>query len=451
METMDLTTVTTDGIETALTDLENQIGARRHLQMRLLTELDQRQAPMWDGSRNLAEWATARMDLTPETALRLTQTAVRLQDQPALAEELKEGTVSFDRVVEESRLVTAGADPELVAGSRGWDLAGLRRMTARQRRIARQDEQRTFQDRSIKLQPTLDQTYYKVWGGLPGVDGRTLEQALLQRADQFPSMPDGKRCPRNQRFADALVAIAQDSLDGNQTEGTSTTPLVSIFIDSQLAASTGGEAGVEIDIGSRIGPLTLEEILCGGSVEILTTGPDGTPLSVGPTARTIPPKLKRFILHRDRGACTADGCQSRYRLQPHHITPRSQGGTQQPDNLTSLCNRSSFLRRCLPYQQGRRKVERAITTTSSSTATATASTPTAHPNAADSSDPTAMTLPRPAVFRTHRGRQPNPTAQARMVSTPRRPAGRRLDSDLKGIQSAFSPDHRKRCPFSSPR
>ena len=33
----------------------------------------------------------------------------------------------------------------------------------------------------------------------------------------------------------------------------------------------------------------------------------------------------------------ADGCRSRYRLQPHHITPRSQGGTHHPSNLTTLC------------------------------------------------------------------------------------------------------------------
>jgi len=92
-----------------------------------------------------------------------------------------------------------------------------------------------------------------------------------------------------------------------------------------------------IDTGPRVGPLTLEQILCDGAVEILTNAEDGQPLTLGPTTRTIPPKLRRFILHRDGGACTADGCQSRYRLQPHHIQPRSQGGSHHPDNLTTLC------------------------------------------------------------------------------------------------------------------
>ena len=336
MNTVDIGLVTTDRLETALVDLEAQIAARRHLQMKLLDEVDLRQVASMDGARNLAEWVAARMDVAPETAQKLTQTGGRLQDQPDLAEQLADGVVSFDRVVEESRLVAVGADPDLVARSRGWDLAGLRRMSARHQRLTRPSEQQTFAQRSIMLQPSLDETFYKIWGGLPGTDGKTLEQALNLRTDQFPPMPDRKRCPRNQRFADALVSIAQDSLDGTNPGGTST-PLVSIFVDADLAARTNGEAGASIDTGPRIGPLSLEEILRDGSVELLMTAEDGTPLRVGPTGRTIPPKLRRFILHRDRGACTADGCRSRYRLQPHHIKPRSKGGSHDPDNLTTLC------------------------------------------------------------------------------------------------------------------
>ncbi|MDH3399257.1 MAG: DUF222 domain-containing protein, partial [Acidimicrobiia bacterium] len=267
----------------------------------------------------------------------LVQTTHLLQDQDGLAQELKEGMVSFDRVVEESRLVAAGAEPELVGRSRGWDLAGIRRQVARHRRISRQNEQQAHRERFLAIQPALDHTSYKLWGSLPGTDGRVLERALQERADRFPTMPDRRRCARTQRHADALVALAQDSLDGTQTGGTTTTPIVSIFLDAELAGRTNGEAGATIDTGPRIGPLTLEEILCDGSVEILMSGTDGAPLTVGPTSRTVSPKLRRFILHRDGGACTADGCRSRYRLQPHHIIPRSQGGTHDSDNLTTLC------------------------------------------------------------------------------------------------------------------
>jgi len=336
MELMDLASVTTDRLEQTLTDLESQIGVRRHLQMRLLTELDGRQVPISDGARTLCEWVTARLDVTPETAQKLTQTAVRLTDQPSLAEELAAGRVTFDRATEESRLISSGVSSELVAQSRGWDLVGIRRMVARHQPLTRPSEQDLFTGRFLSIQPTLDQTSYKLWGQFPGIDGQLIEQALTTRADQYPPLPNGRRCARTQRQADALVSIAQDSLDRTSTEGTST-PLVSIFLDPHPAATTRGESGATLATGPRVGPLTLEQILCDGQVEILQTSPNGKPLTVGSTARTIPPKLRRFILHRDGGMCTIAGCSSRYRLQPHHITPKSQGGTHHPDNLTTLC------------------------------------------------------------------------------------------------------------------
>ena len=41
-------------------------------------------------------------------------------------------------------------------------------------------------------------------------------------------------------------------------------------------------------------------------------------------------------LARDDG-CTIAGCSSTYRLEVHHITERSKGGTDTPENLTTLC------------------------------------------------------------------------------------------------------------------
>ncbi len=38
-----------------------------------------------------------------------------------------------------------------------------------------------------------------------------------------------------------------------------------------------------------------------------------------------------------RGRCAADGCDSRYRLQAHHIISWSQGGLTDLDNLVLLC------------------------------------------------------------------------------------------------------------------
>ena len=50
----------------------------------------------------------------------------------------------------------------------------------------------------------------------------------------------------------------------------------------------------------------------------------------------MPPKVRRMVLSRD-GACTIDGCPSRYRLEVHHIVPRGRGGTHDGENLATVC------------------------------------------------------------------------------------------------------------------
>jgi hypothetical protein len=109
-----------------------------------------------------------------------------------------------------------------------------------------------------------------------------------------------------------------------------------VFVDAALAAPTRGETGAETTAGPRVGPLTLEQILCGGTVEVTAITPDGVPLAHGRRRRAIPPRLRRYVLFRD-GGCVADGCDSRYRLQPHHIVAWSEGGRTDPDNLATLC------------------------------------------------------------------------------------------------------------------
>ncbi len=142
---------------------------------------------------------------------------------------------------------------------------------------------------------------------------------------------------RSTRNADALWKMSQDALDGTGADGVESAHGVTVFVDGVDAAETGGEAGVIIESGPRVGPETLEAMLCSASVEVIGVTRTGTPLSIGRRSRVVPPKLRRYVLHRDGGMCTADGCTSRYRLEAHHITPYSQGGRTDADNLTTLC------------------------------------------------------------------------------------------------------------------
>jgi hypothetical protein len=162
----------------------------------------------------------------------------------------------------------------------------------------RSQPQTAFRDRYTVLQPNLDTSVWRFWGQLPGYDGRVFAKALQERGDQFRSLPETVPTSQSQRNADALVAMAQDSLcgpspNGNGLDHAERAPVVTVFVDATLATPTKGAAGAEIAFGPRVGPETLQRILCEGSVELV--GLDrGRPVVASATTRAIPPAIRRF-------------------------------------------------------------------------------------------------------------------------------------------------------------
>ncbi|MCK9996906.1 MAG: HNH endonuclease, partial [Candidatus Krumholzibacteria bacterium] len=57
----------------------------------------------------------------------------------------------------------------------------------------------------------------------------------------------------------------------------------------------------------------------------------------GRNTTTIPPRIRREVLTRDKHCCQAPGCHRTRFLEIHHIKPRSQGGSNQAENLVTLC------------------------------------------------------------------------------------------------------------------
>jgi hypothetical protein len=331
-------------LDTSIDDLEQGIIACEMVITQLRTRqadavraLDVHQVNRMDGARSIQEWVRARLDVSDGTARDLVHAARSLQHQPDLELAADEGRFSFDRIVATSKLVASGADDETVARSFGFDLGGVLRLRNRQRRITRQDEAEIFADRHVYTQDSLDGSRGRTLLDLPGFEHLIFNKALEGRADMFNDLP-GPRVGKSQRLADAAVSIAQDALDGfSPTDDPAhrSDPLATVLVDASMADPTGGEAGAEIAYGSRVGPLTLERILCSGRVQIVGLE-NGKPVMYSNAARAIPPAIRKFVAWRD-GGCVIDGCDSRYRIQPHHIKHRADHGDDAPDNLATLC------------------------------------------------------------------------------------------------------------------
>ncbi len=309
--------ITPDQVEQMLLAEEKSIARSRARQMQLLRLADAMQLATADGCKSMAEWVAGRLDVGPETARTLASTAHRLEGEPGLSRRLASGEITFDRVRAESRIPTHFREDDLTH----LDIQGLRRLAARVRRLERVDEQEAHRSQHLSMQPTLDESRWDVWGTLDGYAGSVVSKVLTEEADSLPDLPGPERPGLGYRRAVALLKVCEERHSGDGSA-----PLMTVFVDAN---------GAESAAGGTVGSEVLDKIACTGSLEVIKTH-DGQPLAVGRVTRVISKKLRRFVLHRD-GGCSADGCTSRYRLQPHHVVPWSEGGPTDPDNLVTLC------------------------------------------------------------------------------------------------------------------
>lgn len=320
---MDWERFSNDQVEEILAVAERKFAEGRALQITALEELDRRQVFTADGCRNLSEWTSSRLDLGLENARTLVHTMRRTADKPWIRQALAAGAISFDRAEALSRI------EDNVGTLDHLDISGVRREAADRVEITIEDENRSAEDRYLILQPSLDESWWTLRGGLDGVTGAVIDQALTKKADELPELPDGSRGSGAWRKATALYQLASG--------GESPQAQITVFVDAEKATPTNAKTGVRLLAGPRVGAHALEAILCDCVTEITVNAADGTPMVYGRSRRIIPPALRRAALARTGGHCSIDGCNSTYRVEIHHKTPWSQGGRTDPADLVTLC------------------------------------------------------------------------------------------------------------------
>ncbi len=184
--------LTPDEIEQVLQRGQAVVGPVRAVQMAAVRQADRQQILLADGCRSLNEWVASRMDVDAETAAAIVRTARLAEDHPELEAALADGEVTWERAVAIAPLLADYSIEELA----GFDLAGIRRLCARQRRLTNHDERRGFAEQYFTVQPSLDESLRRFHGQLFGIDGQTFEKALLERADEFQALPYGEAATR---------------------------------------------------------------------------------------------------------------------------------------------------------------------------------------------------------------------------------------------------------------
>jgi 5-methylcytosine-specific restriction endonuclease McrA len=143
--------------------------------------------------------------------------------------------------------------------------------------------------------------------------------ALVERLHKLGTVPNDKA----ELMLEALAALVESREKGPRGPLTSRPP-VQIHVHDNEGIMT-----VQTDAGEReLSRAEAERMRCDAAV--CHKG--------GRNKKTIPPRIRREVLARDQHRCLAPGCGRTRFLEVHHLVPRKHGGTNQPENLTTLCS-----------------------------------------------------------------------------------------------------------------
>jgi hypothetical protein len=269
---MDLSRLTTDTLEQRLVANRELISLVEAEQLIILEEVDARQVATGDGYRSLSDWVAARLDLSSDTARSLVRTMRRTAQRPDLRDALTSG-VSFDRVEALSRI------PETVGLMEHLDVSGVAREAAKRAGVSAGAEVRNAENRFLVLQPSLDESWWKLWGGLDGHAGAIIDKLLSEAADQLPA--EGQPGNFQWRRATALVQLCVSDEPAPAQ--------VTVMVDAAHAVATKGAAGVVLEAGPTVGRRALEAVLCDAVLEVTARTEDGQYMDYGHRARCARP------------------------------------------------------------------------------------------------------------------------------------------------------------------
>jgi 5-methylcytosine-specific restriction endonuclease McrA len=177
-------------------------------------------------------------------------------------------------------------------------------------------------------------------GRLTPEAGAVLIQALTAaREDLYQKRSEEDEPPTfPEQQADALALLAETALHQGIDPGTPGERYqVVVHVDAAVLADPGQPGQSVLEEGTRVSAETSRRLACDASRVVMRHEPDGRIVEIGARTRTIPPALRRALLHRDHG-CRFPGCGARF-TQGHHLQHWAQGGPTTLSNLASLCRR----------------------------------------------------------------------------------------------------------------
>lgn len=316
------------------------------------------------GYASLGEYARKVLDITPHTANELVRVARKLGTLKVLAKAVDKGHIAWSKAREIARIATPANEAAWVAH------APKRTVRELEQEIAYANTGDMPRD---SIPTTLAPVRRRVYFELESADAEVLFRALAtMRFDaglDATEIEDGALLAQQAKFylsrrEERELAV----VEGGESEAPTPSVLAGSGEESteESAAENAAESAEEGAPGrmpaeptrrtpsgeryrivlehcpecrrtvcndAEVSDTVVGEARCDAEILEMRPGPDQ-----GRVTRTIPPRIRRIVLHRARWRCECPGCTNGIGLDIHHTWRRADGGGHDPRYLVALCS-----------------------------------------------------------------------------------------------------------------
>jgi hypothetical protein len=297
------------------------------------------------GMSSDVEYVSRVMQCGPREAYERVRVAEALAELPHLAHALRDGALGWCAVRELSRILVAETEEVWLDAVVGRTVREIEVMVAGRRRGDLPTDPKSSEAREVVLSFRVS----------------VATAALLRDALQALRREAGSHLSDDE----ALTQLARSVLQGPRDQGRASYQ-IAVDVCPECRRATRTTDGAPVPIGEDVVAMAAcdaevvdlrvperspkMEVASAGVPEDAANAED----SASPTqtalatltkretltkraTQTIPPATRRLVLRRDHGRCVVPGCTHATFVDLHHVTPRSEGGTHDPDRLATVC------------------------------------------------------------------------------------------------------------------
>lgn len=263
------------------------------------------------GYASFAEYVERLFGYSPRWTAEKLRVAEALEGLPSLSQAVADGAVSWSAARELTRVATPETEAEWLAVADGRTARDVERLVSGHRPGAHPDDPidplATRHVLRFEVSADVFATFREAFGKVRRDAGGPLDDDAV------------------------LLLMARHVLGGPTDSGRSSYQVALQVCEKCRAAriqARGATVGVEQDV--------VEAAACDAqTVDV----PVEAGTHVGPlrAVQSIPPSVRRLVHHRDEGRCRVPGCRHAVFVDVHHIDPKTEGGTHDPENLVTLC------------------------------------------------------------------------------------------------------------------